>query len=251
MTKLFELSFINKWKLHDIVLKQIEGNRDFPSYIQAMIEKEWAIVSKNNPHIYDGECYSLIDAEILNNLLICSVQECSYRDFIGTNIKNIEKIKDTSLLANALAACVIIKTADDCIVVGKRSELLAENKSEWHIIGGTLESKDNKPESPFELIIKEINEELGVPEKHVQNLHCIGMGRAFHNYKPEFLMACDTSLSNSQVANLYQNASHKYEHDCIEFIKPADINQFVMKNRFSPIGLAALACAGIYKIEGM
>lgn len=251
MTKLFELSFINNWKPQDIVLKQIEGKREFPASIREMIEKEWAIVSKNNPHIYDGECYSLIDAKTLNKQLICIVQECSYKDFIGTNIKNIESIKDMSLLANALAACVIIKTADDCIVVGKRSGLLAENKSEWHIIGGTLESKNNMPESPFELIHKEINEELGMPEKYIINLRCIGMGRAFHNNKPEFLMACDTPLSNTQVAKLYQNASHKYEHDCIEFIKPADINQFAENNRFSPIGLAALACAEIYKIKEM
>lgn len=244
-TKLYSIFHEEKRYPQDITFELIKGVRDYPEYIQEMIDYEWKIISKNNPYIYNEVCYSLISSKEIDNQLICEIQECSYKDFIGTNIKSINKITDTQLMANPLAACVVIITADKSIVVGKRSVKLAEGQQEWHIIGGTLEAKNQLPESPFELILKEIKEELNIDSEYIIDLHCTAMGRSFWNNKPEFLLKCITTLNDKQIATLYQSASHKFEHDCISFIKQSDFPEFIKNNKFSPIGIAALASADI------
>ncbi|HOD53095.1 MAG TPA: NUDIX hydrolase [Candidatus Cloacimonadota bacterium] len=245
MTKQFQIIHKGIWHRYHIVLNVIPEIRVFPDWIKQMIEDNWQKVKQENPLIYNGIGYSLIQSDVKYDKLVCKVQSCSYKDFLGTNVKNIHQINDHSLLANSLAACVVIKTADNCIVVGKRSRYLAEGVNEWHVIGGTLESMDGNPEDPFDLIYKEIEEELGIKDNFIQNLHCTGLGLALHNYKPEFLMYCNTILNNREVTDLYHSASHQFEHDCLDFIPIEKMMDFIRNNKFSPIGLAAISSAGL------
>lgn len=236
----YQTLFKGKFLKEQIVLHQIFEEKTYPDYLNKLINSTWETEIKENNYLYNGDCYSLLNVEQSKGAIICQVQKTNYKSLFGTNIKNIALINNKEEMANALAACVVIETSDNLIIVGRRNAKMAEFVSLWHVIGGTLESYGEVPEHPFDLIIKEIKEELAVPESAISDLYCMGMAVPECNNKPEFLFYCKIIQSSEQVKLSYQSAKDKYEHEEICFIKLTDFYDFVKDKCFSPVGRAAI-----------
>lgn len=223
----------------DIVLHDINLKKSYSDRVQALIDSEWEKVSADkDTFIFNGAVSCLEKFELADNKLHIHYYESDYKSYYATNIKNSKVLSDKSEFANTLAVCTVVETADETIIVGKRGKHLAEGTSLWHVPGGTLEYYPEKVNHPFDVMRKELLEELNLTS--ISSMTCLGFGENMNYKKPEFLLFTTTSLTSEEVASNLANASDFNEHSEIKFIHRNEIEDFITNNNFTEIGTAVI-----------
>jgi len=224
---------------NQIILHDLKQKKTYSPQVQKLIDSEWRQVRENKDiFIFNGPVSCLDRFEIVENKLHIFYCESDYKSYYGTNIQNSRILKNKSELANTLAVCTVVETADKMIIVGKRGKHLAEGTSLWHVPGGTLEYYPERVNHPFQVMKKELAEEINLSD--ITNMICLGLGENLNFQKPEFLLYTTTNLTSNAIASNMQDASDYNEHSEIRFIPRDEIKQFITNNNFTEIGTAAI-----------
>lgn len=227
-------------KKEDIRIEIRNGKRRYSQDVENLIDKVWNnLLKESNRFLFNGSVVSMLDYKVINSVLVLEVQETDYKSYIATNIHCFDRFENKNEMANVLAACVLPITKDDYCLVGKRSEKLAEGKQQWHIIGGTLEYS-HETLCPYELIYKELNEEVNIDSSMIERLECTGFGLTVCNNKPEFTFYARLNISLSDLQETMSSAKDFEEHSEYRFISIDEISDFIRQNNFTPIGKFAI-----------
>ena len=230
----------------DIVLIDTHQERQYPLSILNLIDKSWDEVNSNKDiFIFNGKVSCLDSWEITDNKLIVNYCESDYKSYFGTNIKNLTEINNNNLLANTLAVCTVVVTSDNKIIIGKRGTHLAEGTALWHVPGGTLEYYPERANHPFEVMKRELHEELNLTT--ISSMHYLGFGINLVFNKPEFLLYTKTNLTSTEIKTNMINATDYNEHSEIRFIDVSDITSFIDTHNFTEIGRAVVTLYLKYK----
>lgn len=222
-----------------IIFHDLNYKKKYPLEVEKIISSEWDKIKTNkNTYIFNGAVSCLDHFQIIENELHIYYCESDYRSYFGTNIKNSKKLEDRSSLANTLAVCTLVETADKMIIVGKRGAHLAEGTSLWHVPGGTLEYYPDRVNHPFEVMRRELKEELNLTS--IDKMICLGLGENLNYKKPEFLLYTKSNLTASEIEKDLHFASDYNEHSEIRFIPCNQIEDFLAKYEFTEIGTAAI-----------
>ncbi len=228
------------FKENDILMRDTLIRKSYSNEVNLLIEQAWKDVSSNSEvFIFNGKVSCLDSWELVKDTLTVNYCESDYKSYYGTNIKNINKISDKNSLANTLAVCSVVETVDKKIIVGKRGKHLAEGRALWHVPGGTLEYYPERINHPFEVMKRELVEELNLHEIH--DMICLGFGVNLSLNKPEFLLYTKTKLTSKEIEREISKASDYDEHSEIRFIDIKEINGFIQKHIFTEIGQAVLS----------
>ncbi|MCD4829993.1 MAG: NUDIX domain-containing protein [Candidatus Cloacimonetes bacterium] len=218
------------------------GLRIYPSAITRLIEAAWEAARRQSGiKLWDGPAYSLLGSRVENGALLCQVQQTTYKAFFGANVCHCDDIEDKSLLANSLACCCVCETTDDHVLLGLRSQSVAEDRGIWHIPGGNLDDIAAGDAAPFEQVRREVEEEAHVSAEHIAALTCLGMGRSLRTWKPEFLFHARLTLNAEQLRTRLAHAQDAGEHTEWRLVPSSGVAGFTDTHTVSPIGLAALA----------
>ncbi len=249
----FSILFKGPFNKEQIKLNLLPELKRYSQNTNNIINNTWVLeMSNENQLLYDGQCYSLINMSLKSSSLECVIQETNYKSFVGTNVKNRHLFQNNNKeMANCMAACVVMETTDNKIIIGKRSSKMAEGKSEWHIIGGTLEAVNNLPEHPFELILKEMEEETGITTNNIDSLICLGTAVSHYNNKTEFLFFAKLNLDSKQFEVKSLTATHREEHDKLTCLDSNELNNFLTKEPFAAIGKAAIFLYQTMIVKGL
>lgn len=214
----------------------VKRKKRYSSQIQNTIDREW-VLATSNPEllVFNGKVACLHSFHQIGDKLIIEYQESDYKSFYGTNITHANDFKATSL-ANTLAVCTILETSDCKVIIGKRSNKLAEGTERWHVPGGTIEYCPNKVNHPFDVMCRELKEELNLDD--ILSMVCLGFGENMKMHKPEFLLLTKTKLTSKQIEKNMSKAKDFYEHSEIVFIDKNKISDFVQTHNFTEIGTA-------------
>ncbi|MBI9031360.1 NUDIX hydrolase [bacterium] len=223
----------------EIILHDLNYKREYSPNTQALIEAEWKQVTENKEiFIFNGPVSCLDHYEVVENKLHIYYFESDYKSYYGTNIRSSRSISDKSELANTLAVCTVVETSDNKIIVGRRGKHLAEGTSLWHVPGGTLEYYPDRVNHPFDVMRRELEEELNLTS--ISSMICLGLGENLNFKKPEFLLYTTTNLTSTEIAKKLEQASDANEHSEIRFIPAHEISEFMDNNNFTEIGTAAV-----------
>ncbi|MDD2331903.1 MAG: NUDIX hydrolase [Candidatus Cloacimonetes bacterium] len=249
----------------DFEIELLPGKKSYPADVKKLINCAWQEARLNpDTRLYNGRVLSYIGSEIKPSpdgraILRLSLQETDYKSFFGTNVQNANLIADPASLANALAVCALVETFDATVVIGKRSNTLAEGKGLWHVPGGTLELKtqwkDQLPLmkqlglgsrkistlNPILTMLRELKEELNLEYGDFIFCHCLGLGENLGMKKPEILCHFKTKLSSQELSARTTEAIDCSEHSEILFVPVEDLRDFICMNPFAPIGEAAIS----------
>ena len=163
------------------------NEKKYSSNIRKKIEKYWQQEKKKNKYLYNGKVLSLISSSLKESKLILNLEKTTYKAFLGTNLA-VQENPDYFMgnMANILALCSVIETSDHKIVIGKRTDKVAESKKKWHVVGGNLEIL-NSTINPYISIKKELQEEINVLPHQIKKIICLGLGKNLEINKPELL----------------------------------------------------------------
>jgi ADP-ribose pyrophosphatase YjhB (NUDIX family) len=224
---------------NQIILHDLHEKKIYPPSVQDLIDSEWnKIIENEDIFIFNGAVSCLDRFAFVENKLHIYYYESDYKSYYGTNIKNSKILNDKSELANTLAVCTVVETSDKMIIVGKRGKHLAEGTSLWHVPGGTLEYYSDRVNHPFQVMKKELLEELNLTE--ITSMICLGFGENITFKKPEFLLYTTTKLTSEEIKATLEKASDYNEHSEIRFIPRDLIKDFITNKNFTEIGTASI-----------
>ncbi len=104
------------------------------------------------------------------------------------------------------AICGLVFTADNKILFTKRHpEKVSTYGQSWHVPGGYLEANDkndNDELDPFVAMRRELEEEIGLTNEHIQSLTCVGIARDPKNEaNVSFLFVGRTTLKGTDIVD--------------------------------------------------
>lgn len=221
--------------------------------VESVIAERWAqATSEAASHgklLFAGPQCRLVRHECLGGRLRLALGPTDYREFLGTNLqwRRIHELVGeqelAAYLANALAVCAAVHTADGRLVIGKRSQRVMEHPGRWHVPGGNVDPDSHVRAGVVDVFCAaraEIHEELGCAEDRV-SLTCLGLIRPLDSLKPELLFLADVRHTGAELLGLANDSEHD-ELLCLPDA-PAEILAFLEKEKraFAPSGKAALA----------
>lgn len=219
----------------------------FNKQVCESIETNWVKMKKDAVRsgkvLFNGPVFRLEKIEADAFKLVCFVSHTNFKEILGTNFRNprFGRQFGRSQLANGLACCSLLETADNKFVFAKRSDKILIGEGKWHCVAGQF-SPDifdpNSDISPFRTIYAEFAEEINLQEEQITTCICLGLIEDPVWLKPEFIFYTRTSLSADELGRIIDNAEDSYEHTKISYIPKAELKKFFAHNQTTRISQA-------------
>lgn len=148
-------------KLHK-ELEIVKGEKDIelPEDIAQKIETFWQKQVEENPHLFNGEIWSVTKFEELEDKLRLTVQRTNYAHYLYDERVGLEG----NLACYNLNGGILLETLDKKYIVGEMDKTTSYSKG-LQIPGGNLDQNDIKEDGTVDLIgniARELKEELNL-----------------------------------------------------------------------------------------
>ncbi len=226
--------------------------------VERFIESAWRRrleqAAAENIHLWDGRLCRLIEYGAGAEALDMVLGPTSFRDFVGTNLHNahLRYSHGCDVMANPVGVSAMVSAEGRYLVLGRRSESVAYHAGRIHPIGGCLEpSTDGQAPDPFDCIIEEIGQELGIAAELLQPITCLGMVRDKHIHQPELMFDATVTCTVEAIRRLLPTASGRDEHADLVVLRdhPAAVVDFIERHlaELTPVALAGLLLHGLWR----
>src|SRR5688500_85996 len=113
------------------------------------------------------------------------VSPTSYKPFLGTNLTGVDVL--ASALANPLGLSAALVTSDGWLMLGRRNTSVAYYPNRTHPFAGSLEPGELT--DVFKGVLRELDEELGLSEREVAEIRCLGLIEDAKLRQPEIVFS--------------------------------------------------------------
>jgi 8-oxo-dGTP pyrophosphatase MutT (NUDIX family) len=194
---------IGCWRYGAVHLDWQDGPWQPEVAVRARIEAHWATAcARPGVHLFDGPLARFIAAAVADDgSLILRVQPTSYRMFLGTNGRSPGPGADQQL-ANPLGTSAVVVTADNRLLLGRRSARVALHPGRLHPFGGCIEVGER---DVFASIARELHEELGVV---ATELALAALVREPDLRQPELIFVARVAASEAALRATLDPAEH-------------------------------------------
>lgn len=150
-------------------------------------------------------------------------------------------------MPNVPAACALIITADNNILLTKRNpQRVGTYRESWHLPAGYMDNSDKNKSgelNPFVTVRREIQEEVGLTEEQIDDLVCLGVARDENCGNNEFLFVARTGLRSDEIVD--KNAAP----DKRLLLHPKDIDGDIRTRKLMRQGKLSTVLPALLKIE--
>ncbi len=210
-------------------------------------------------NLFNGKLFSLQQVCLGAGGLHLLLGETDYRELVGTNyaLSGGDKPPEGMPLADGLAVCGSVSTADGYILFARRSEQVYADRGKLHVCGGHPDPDALVvPEQIlsgcnllFTAMGQELQEEFHLSSDAVSALHCLGLIRHGQTRKPELIFDVAVRRTKGELRELCEGAPDRDEHGELLFV-PSDggaLRDFLERQSgdFTVPGLAAALFHGM------
>lgn len=178
--------------------------------VEQLIDQTWqAALRQPGIHLFDGPMCRLESFVASIGSLELGISPASYRTFYGTNMRHPELADQygTQVLANPLGVSCLLETADDWILLGRRSASVAYYPNRVHPFAGALEPGDAA--DVFAAARRELHEELTLKDNQIGRMHCLALVRDNLLRQPELIFSVRTRRTLRQLENQMDHTEHR------------------------------------------
>ena len=211
-----------------IEIVKIEERLKLPENLQNQVENFWKKQVEENPHLFNGEVWSVTRFEELPDRIKISIQKTNYAHYLFDERVGIEG----QYACYNLNCGILLETKDGYYIVGEMTETTSYPKG-LQISGGNLDQNDIKQDGQVDIINNvaiELKEELNinlfdksvVQEYKMQYME-MPQGRR-HSYAP--MMKGILSITAKQIEEQYneykrtlEQSGEDVEFEILHFIK--------------------------------
>lgn len=234
----FAVMAFGRFHYDDLTTFWTDASRSTTPDIERDIARAWerhsAAAEAAGRVLYNGALARLAAVRHAEGRLHFELGATCYRDFLGTNLENAERLRPLgdAFLANPVGISTTPITADGAIVYGRRNDAVAFHAGFLHTFGGAVEPADRGPGGAYDLFhaaMRELCEELAIAPDEVEELVCTGIVRDETLLQPEVLFDATLKLTRRQVLARFDPAAAGQEHARLEccFDAPDEIVPFL------------------------
>jgi 8-oxo-dGTP pyrophosphatase MutT (NUDIX family) len=221
-----------------------------PGAVESLISGAWAAAeieaAGRGRRIFPGAMARLNGWSATDRSLKLELGPTDYRVFVGTNLRHPELAASfgRNAMACPLGISVAVRTADERIVLQRRSETVYEYPGFFHVCGGNVEPVDvagTDAPGVFASARRELDEELGIGLEAIEEIACLGLVENSRTLKPELLTEARVCLSAAD----FDSTTHS-EYSNLVLLDADALATFLRSNghRTAPGGLACLLALG-------
>jgi 8-oxo-dGTP pyrophosphatase MutT (NUDIX family) len=197
--------------------------------------------------LFAGPLCRLDEARVEDGRLRLFLSPTDYREYLGTNhnreeVRRLLGEREPEALANPLAVCAAVRTADGRLLIGRRSPRTMSHPGWWHVPAGHVDDRhvhDGRVDV-VRAMLDEVVEETGVEESEVQSCVCIGLLRTRDTLKPELAFVVEVSCGQADL----EARRHDDEHVQWHYLpaEPEAVRQFLQEHQgdLVPVGWGCL-----------
>ena len=177
--------------------------------VEAAIEAAWAdVLRRPGVHLFDGPMCRLERWDASSDALRLWLSPTSYKPFLGTNLSNphLADRHGPAALANPVGVSVALETADEFLLLGRRTETVAYYPGRVHPFAGALEPKDGV--RVFDAVRRELAEELAFAADDVEAVRCTGLVEDRALRQPELIFRVRSGRTRQQVEAKLDRVEH-------------------------------------------
>jgi len=254
----FYLDMAGQFGPEEISVRWCRQRRACRSDIDEAIEQIWKSQSiqarRTGKELFNGRLCRLVDCSTADGKLQLLLGPTSFKEFLGTNLLNpqIRYTHGSEVLADAVGLSAAVVSADEFLVLGRRSEKVLCHPGQIHPIGGMLEATrdDKTPPNAFGALFKELAEELDLSAGAVRNVVCLGLVRDKHLVQPELIFQTQVDLDSQSLRQMAAGAQDAQEHTELLFLRnhgPAVVS-FLRQHatEVTPVATATLLLHGLH-----
>ncbi|MBN2529615.1 MAG: hypothetical protein JXR76_24715 [Deltaproteobacteria bacterium] len=237
-----------------------DHQQTFPNHLKDDIDQKWQQqlqqAEKSGNRLFDGEllrldAFEYTEAPSVQRRLVLHLSKTRYRNFVCTNmlLQQRNGLWDDAFLANPLGLSALIICSDNKAILGLRGKGTFLYSGFWHTFGGVADTDDVDKKGgvrPFQVILREVTEELGIVSGDVTQMVCMGLVRDSAVLQPELIFRINIRQSSTDVLSVIHqpSASIDEEHDRIIAVntEAAHIEDFIRthQSRITPVAKATL-----------
>lgn len=133
---------------------------NLPPEIKEQIEAFWEKQVQANPHLFNGDVWTVTKCEDLPDRIRMCIQKSSYAHYLFDERVGLEG----QFACNNLNCGILLETVDGFYIVGEMAQTTSYPRG-LQITGGTLDKNDIKPDGKVDMqnnIVRELREELNI-----------------------------------------------------------------------------------------
>jgi hypothetical protein len=225
---------------------------ELPENVEAEIAATWdrqkRLCQARGAMLFNGQLVRCLGFAVRNGHLQIQVGPTDFAHFLGTNFEN-HHLGDTlgwEHFSNPIGTSALIRTPDDWLLFGRRSQLVACQPGYVHTFGGSLELAERQDDGTFDAyqsIRRELREELLLQEAEISNLICLGMIQDAEIRQPELIFEAVVTTDRQTLTDRVHPEVEDQEHEGVEFCRnrPESIDAFLATcNLLAPVAAGAL-----------
>lgn len=139
---------------------RVNNNFKLPLELEKRIQNFWKKQIEENPHLFNGEIWTVVEYEELFDKILISIQKTSYAHYLFDERIGIEG----KYGCYNLNCGILLETIDGYYVIGEMSELTSYARG-LQISGGNLDNNDIKQDGNVDIVntvVRELKEELNI-----------------------------------------------------------------------------------------
>ena len=255
----FEIPVHGRFPREKVIVHDSEERMMMTPKLKKLIEELWEEkqkrMVKREGLLFSGDLCRLVRYEICEDGLHLYLGRTQFKELLGTNLSHsiIHKVLGEEYMSNGLGVRAAIRTADEKLIIGQRSEKVVEAAGFYHLCGGYMEPSKHVRESlpdPYVAMESFMKEELGIPKSAVRHLVCLGLVISTETLKPELMFEAETDLTFRRVLLSMAKATRDMAHSELFGIIAvrASLRGFLAANR-RKIAPTGQGCLWVYGIE--
>jgi len=202
--------------------------------------------------LFNGQLARYLRHYVEDGILVIEVGPSDYANFMCTNYINGHLVDKYGwgMFGNALGTSATLITSDGWCVYGRRSMRVACHSGYVHTFGGCIEPGERSEEGIFDgysCILRELTEELGLGQRDIKELLCLGIIRDSTILQPELIFDARVDLTRDDIAGRIEPDGPNEEHDGIVVCR--DERQLIVPfikstELIAPVAVGALCLHG-------
>ena len=196
-----------------IEVTKIKEKLELPKKLQIQIEEFWKNQVKENPHLFNGEVWTVTSFEELPDKIKIEIQKTNYAHYLFDERIGIEG----KYTCYNLSCGILLETKDGYYIIGEMNETTSYPRG-LQISGGNLDQNDIKENGEVDIVnnvARELKEELNIDlfdktlVKEYKMMYMeIPEGKR-HSYAP--MMKGILSITSKEMEEQYRNYKNKLE----------------------------------------
>lgn len=178
----------------------------------------WQRALESEKKLFNGPLASLLDSIVQKEMLILTLEQTCFRDQMYSNHKMADWLASghSHLATRGLGISAVVETADEQILLIRRSEKVDGHAGFLDVIGGHVHPVEHAPDGArpdvFFAIEDEIRCELGVPVEAIAETVCIGLAEDCGWCKPELVFVSKVALPKQHIIACSASAEERFEY---------------------------------------